>query len=125
RGGAGAGEEVEDDRLTGVRLDGGQVVAVDAAVVATRMVARTEPFAAIGLVPTLHPAGSYIETDTFGQTSVPGIWAVGNATDLGAQVSGAAGAGALAAQHINADLINKDLDRAVADLGDVRTGRNI
>ena len=33
---------------------------------------------------------------------------------IGAQVSGAAAAGALAAQHINTDLIFTDLDRAVA-----------
>ncbi|WP_395726947.1 NAD(P)/FAD-dependent oxidoreductase [Nakamurella sp.] len=117
--------EIEDDHLTGVRLDDGQVVAVDAVVVATPMVARVEPFAGIGLEPVPHPAGSYIETDSFGQTSVPGVWVAGNATDLGAQVSGAAAAGALAAQHINTDLINKDLDQAVAELGAAHAGGNI
>lgn len=117
--------EIEDDHLTGVRLDDGQVVAVDAVVVATPMVARVEPFAGIGLEPVPHPAGSYIETDSFGQTSVPGVWVAGNATDLGAQVSGAAAAGALAAQHINTDLINKDLDQAVAELGTAHAGGNI
>lgn len=115
--------EVVDDRLTGVRLDGGEVVAVDAAVVATPMVARVDPFAGIGLEPTPHPAGSFIESNAFGQTSVPGVWVAGNATDIGAQVSGAAAAGALAAQHINTDLIFKDLDQAVADLGEDRAGR--
>lgn len=108
--------EIVDDLLTGVRLDDEQVVAVDAVVVATPMVARAELFAGIGLEPTAHPAGSFIETDSFGQTSVPGVWVAGNATDIGAQVSGAAAAGALAAQHINTDLIFKDLDQAVAEL---------
>lgn len=108
--------EIVDDRLTGVRLSTGQVVEIDAAVVATPMVARAELFAGIGLEPTEHPAGAFIETDTFGQTSAPGVWAAGNATDIGAQVSGAAAAGALAAQHINTDLIFKDLDRAAAEL---------
>lgn len=116
--------EIDDDQLTGVRLDDEQVVAVDAVVVATPMVARVGPFTGIGLEPTLHPAGSYIETDTFGQTSVPGIWVAGNATDIGAQVSGAAAAGALAAQHINTDLVFKDLDQAVAELDDA-TEENI
>ncbi|WP_240937907.1 FAD-dependent oxidoreductase [Nocardioides sp. JQ2195] len=116
--------ELEDEEVTGVRLRDGRVIAVDAVVVATPMVARIEPFAGIGLEPTLHPAGSYIETDAFGQTAVEGVWVAGNATDIGAQVSGAAAAGALAAQHINTDLIDKDLDRAVAELDDAPTGRN-
>ncbi|GAA1926891.1 NAD(P)/FAD-dependent oxidoreductase [Brevibacterium antiquum] len=115
--------EIIDDTLTGVRLDDGQVVAVDAAVVATPMVARTELFAGIGLEPTAHPAGAFIETESFGLTSVPGVWVAGNATDIGAQVSGAAAAGALAAQHINTDLIVKDLDRAVEELNDEQAGR--
>lgn len=115
--------EIIDGTLTGVRLDDGQVVAVDAAVVATPMVARTEMFASIGLEPTAHPAGAFIETESFGLTSVPGVWVAGNATDIGAQVSGAAAAGALAAQHINTDLIFKDLDRAVAELNDEQDGR--
>ncbi|GAA1870457.1 NAD(P)/FAD-dependent oxidoreductase [Brevibacterium marinum] len=112
-----------DDELTGVRLDDGRVVAVDAAVVATPMVACAELFSGIGLEPTSHPAGSFIESDSFGQTSVPGVWVAGNATDIGAQVSGSAAAGALAAQHINTDLIFKDLDRAVSELNDDRTGK--
>lgn len=117
------GLEIIDDTLTGVRLDDGQVVAVDAVVVATPMVARSELFAGIGLEPTAHPAGAFIDSESFGLTSVPGVWVAGNATDIGAQVSGAAAAGALAAQHINTDLIFKDLDRAVAELNDERAGR--
>lgn len=115
--------EIIDDKLTGVQLHDGQVVAVDAAVVATPMVARAELFAGIGLEPTAHPAGASIDTDSFGQTSVPGVWVAGNATDIGAQVSGAAAAGALAAQHINTDLIFKDLDQAVAELNDDQARR--
>lgn len=115
--------EIIDDTLAGVRLDDGQVVAVDAAVVATPMVARAELFAGIGLEPTAHPAGAFIDTESFGQTSVPGVWAAGNAADIGAQVSGAAAAGALAAQHINTDLIFKDLDQAVSDLTGDLAGR--
>lgn len=40
----------------------------------------------------------------------------GNCADLSAQVGGAAADGARAAQHINADLVMADADRAVADL---------
>jgi thioredoxin reductase/SAM-dependent methyltransferase len=106
--------EVSDDEVTGVQLEDGTVVAVDAVVVSTPMVARTELFTGIGIEPTTHPAGAFIETDQFGATSVPGVWAAGNSSDIGAQVGAAAAAGALAAQHINTDLVMKDLDRAVA-----------
>lgn len=105
--------EIDDDHVTGVRLADGTVVAVDAVVVSTQMVARTGPFAGIGIEPTAHPAGAFIETDRFGVTSVPGVWAAGNSSDIGAQVGAAAAAGAWAAQHINTDLIMKDLDNAV------------
>lgn len=113
--------EIDGDHVTGVRLDDGQVVAVDVVVVSTQMVARAAPFAGIGIEPTSHPAGAFIETDQFGATSVPGVWAAGNSSDLGAQVGAAAADEARAAQHINADLVMKDLDRAVAALADAQT----
>ncbi|HEY9263433.1 MAG TPA: FAD-dependent oxidoreductase [Mycobacterium sp.] len=105
--------EIDDDQLTGVCIADGTVVAVDAVVVSTQMVARTELFAGLGIKATSHPAGAFIETNQFGATSVPGVWAAGNASDIGAQVGAAAAAGALAAQHINTDLVMKDLDHAV------------
>jgi hypothetical protein len=51
--------ETTDGRVSGVRLDDGQVMAVDAVVVSTRMVARAAPFAGIGIKPTPHPAGEF------------------------------------------------------------------
>jgi thioredoxin reductase/2-polyprenyl-3-methyl-5-hydroxy-6-metoxy-1,4-benzoquinol methylase len=106
--------EIDHDQLTGVRIAEGAVVPVDAVVVSAQMVARTELFAGIGIEPTPHPAGAFIEADRFGVTSVPGVWAAGNSSDIGAQVGAAAAAGALAAQHINTDLIVKDLEHAVS-----------
>ncbi len=115
-GGGVAGLAVTDDRLTGVRLDDGRVVAVDAVAVASRMVARVEAFAGIGIVATAHPAGSFIDADAFGKTSVAGVWVAGNSHDLSTQVSAAAAAGARAGAHINADLVVEQTDRAVARL---------
>ncbi|MCF8609203.1 FAD-dependent oxidoreductase [Gordonia sp. HY285] len=106
--------ETVDDRLTGVRLHDETVVPVDAVVVSTQMVARAELVAGLGIEPASNPAGAFIETDQFGATSVPGVWAAGNSSDIGAQVGAAAAAGALAAQHINTDLIMRDLDDAVS-----------
>lgn len=112
--------EVDGDRVSGARLDDGHVVAVDVVVVSTRMVACTNPFAGIGIEPTSHPAGAFIESVAFGKTAVPGVWAAGNASDISAQVSGAAAEGARAAStSINADLVmDDDLNRAMAARAD-------
>lgn len=105
---------VEDDRLVGVRMVDGRVVDVDAVAVGPRMVARVDVFAGIGIEPTLHPAGSYVEADPTGRTAVPGVWVAGNAGDLFAQVGAAAAEGARAAAHLNADLVLEDAAHAVA-----------
>jgi thioredoxin reductase len=109
--------EVDGDRVTGVRLADEKLIEVDVAVVSPRMVARAEVFAGIGVEPTEHPAGSFIEADATGRTRVPGVWVAGNASDLSAQVSAAAAEGARAAQHINVDLVMEDAGKAVASLG--------
>lgn len=121
--GAVARLEISKNRLTGVLMEHGQVVEVDAVAVASRMVARAAVSASIGIRPTAHPAGSFIAADPTGRTSVPGVRVAGNATDLSAQVSAAAAGGARAAQHINADLVMADADRAVADLANSKVGR--
>jgi thioredoxin reductase len=118
--GAVAGLEVLGDELTGVRLDGDRGVEVTAVAAASRLVVRTELFAGIGIEASEHPAGSFIAADEMGRTSVPGVWVAGNSTDLFAQVSGSAAAGARAAMHLNGDLILEDADRAVAQLVSVK-----
>lgn len=100
--------------LSGVLLDDGRVVELDTVVVGPRMVARAEPFAGIGIEPTPHPGGSFIETDATGRTTVPGVWAAGNASDLSAQVGAAAAEGVRAAAHINADLVMTGVGEALA-----------
>ncbi len=108
--------EVAGDRLTGVRLADGTVVARDALAVAPRMVARAAFLADLGLRPAAHPSGmgEHIPADPTGRTEVPGVWAAGNVTDLSAQVGTSAAAGALAGGHINADLVAQEVGAAVA-----------
>ncbi|MEU8261638.1 NAD(P)/FAD-dependent oxidoreductase [Micromonospora sp. NPDC048999] len=115
--------EIVDDRLAGVRLADDRIVEVEALAVASRLVARAEVFARIGIQPTAHPAGSFIAADPTGRTAVPGVWVAGNSTDLSAQVGAAAADGARAAAHINADLVAEDVDRAVARLSDAEASR--
>jgi thioredoxin reductase len=110
--------EVTDGRLSGLRFEDGSFVGFDALAVMPHMVARAGFLAPLGLQPVPHPSGigEHIPVDATGRTSVPGVWAAGNVTDIAAQVGASAAAGALAAQHINADLVAENLDAAVTRL---------
>ncbi|WP_202919384.1 NAD(P)/FAD-dependent oxidoreductase [Saccharothrix deserti] len=107
---------VDDDRLVGVRLVDGTVVAREAVAVSARMVARAGFLATLGLRPAEHPSGmgEHIPADATGRADVPGVWLAGNVTDLTAQVGAAAAAGAAAGAQINADLIAEETRQAVA-----------
>ncbi|TKJ19761.1 NAD(P)/FAD-dependent oxidoreductase [Blastococcus sp. CCUG 61487] len=102
-----------------VRLADGELVARDAVVVATRMVADAELLADLGTTPVPLEAhggvlGTYLPADPTGRTEVPGVWVAGNAGDLSAQVIVAAAQGLRAGAMINADLIEEDTVAAVA-----------
>jgi len=115
-----AAVEAADGRLSGVRLADGTVISRQTLAVQCTMVTRTDFLAGLGLQPVEHPvgAGTYLPVDATGQSSVPGVWVAGNATDLMAQVGAAAAAGAMAGAVINADLIAEELRIAVAARGD-------
>ena len=103
---------VEDDALAGVRLEDGTTVARDALVVATRMVARADFLAGVGLKTVEHPmgVGEHVPTaDPFGRTDVPGVRVAGNVTDLSAQVGASAAAGAMAGAQINMELLMEEV----------------
>ena len=108
--------EVADGALTGLRLADGTVVAREAIVVGTRMVARADLLVSLGVEVVDHPSGmgTHVAVDPTGRTSVPGVWAAGNVADLSAQVGAAASAGAFAGAMINADLVAADTAAAVA-----------
>ena len=48
-----------------------------------------------------------------GRTSVPGVWAAGNATNPRAQVITAAGEGSAVAIAVNTELVREDVDSAL------------
>ncbi|GLX99864.1 MULTISPECIES: FAD-dependent oxidoreductase [Actinoplanes] len=117
--GAVAGVEVTDDRMTGVRLASGDVVALDALVAGPRFTARSRVLESLGLKPVDmemhgHVMGSRIPSDEAGATTVPGVWVAGNVTNLAATVAVAAAGGQTAAGAINMDLIAEDTREAVA-----------
>lgn len=106
-----AGLVVEDDRLTGVALADGRVVPRTAVFVRPRFVAHDALLADLGCA--THENG-WVAVDATGRTSVPGVWAAGNAVNPRAQVITAAGEGSAAAIAINNDLVEEDVPDAVA-----------
>lgn len=105
---------VEADRLTGVELDSGDVVELDVIFTAGRFVPRDGPLAGLDVATTDTPAGPWIAVDGTGLTSVPGLWAIGNAATPFALVPMAMGSGVQAAAAVNADLVAEEVRAAVA-----------
>ncbi|WUD69796.1 NAD(P)/FAD-dependent oxidoreductase [Nocardia sp. NBC_00508] len=106
----------DNGTLTGVRLTDGRVIARRVLAVATHMRARTAGVEGLELPMEDLPdnMGRRFSSGMAGTTDVPGVWVVGNATDLTAQVGASAAAGALAGAHINAVLATADTDAALA-----------
>ncbi|MDI5942806.1 methyltransferase domain-containing protein, partial [Micromonospora sp. DH15] len=120
-----AAVEVTDDTLTGVRLASGEVVALDAVVVAPRFTARAEVLESLGCKPVDVEfggpvIGSQVPADPTGATAVPGVWVAGNVADVRAQVVASAAAGLAAGAAVNADLVAEE-GRAAVDAYRERT----
>ncbi|MBE8470734.1 NAD(P)/FAD-dependent oxidoreductase [Streptomyces justiciae] len=101
---------IEVDRLTGVRLTDGSVHAREALFVAPRAVPQNGLLTQLGAEMNETPFGAYPVVDATGQTTVPGVWAVGNAMGFAEQVINAAAGGYRAGATINGDLLFTDLD---------------
>jgi thioredoxin reductase len=102
---------VGDDRLHGVELGGGRVVARAAVFVRPRFVPNAGLLTGLGCAVD---ASGWVVHDPVGRTSVAGVWVAGNAADPRAQVISAAGEGSAAAIALNADLVDEDVKRALA-----------
>jgi len=105
---------VIDDRLRAVQLTDGRTVSRDAVFIRPAVRGRPDgPATALGC--SVDPGG-LVRTDADGRTSLPGVWAAGNATNPRAQVITAAGEGSAVAIAINNDLVQHDVAvRRVAD----------
>jgi len=108
--------EVAGDRITGVRLADGHVLAREVIAVGPRVALRAGFLDGVGLRPQQHPSGmgEHLPADPTGRSEIPGVWLAGNVTDPSAQVGGAAAAGALAGAQINFDLVTEVTNAAVA-----------
>lgn len=103
---------VEDDRLTGIRLADGTTHARSVLFVAPRAAPRTGLLEQLGAELHETPFGAYPVVDANGLTTVPGVWAAGNAIGFSEQVVHAASGGYRAAAAIVGDLLMTDLDAA-------------
>ncbi|MEV5981080.1 NAD(P)/FAD-dependent oxidoreductase [Streptomyces sp. NPDC052114] len=109
-----AGVEAGADGLTGVRLADGRVFPRSVLFVASKPVLRDGLLSALGAEFRETPVGPYPVVDETFRTTVPGVWAVGNAAGPMEQVINAAGAGYRAGTVINAELRMKDIEAEAA-----------
>lgn len=103
---------VEHDRLVGAELATGQFVPRDVMFVRPAFVPNDTLLTGLGCA--TGPNG-WVSVDATGRTSVPGVWAAGNAVNPRAQVITAAGEGSAAAIAINGDLVEEDIPLAVTN----------
>ncbi|MFG3006743.1 NAD(P)/FAD-dependent oxidoreductase [Streptomyces calvus] len=104
---------VEDDRLTGVRLADGTTHARSVLFVGPRPVPQTGLVERLGAEMNETPFGAYPVVDPTGLTTVPGVWAAGNAIGFAEQVVHAASGGYRAATAIVGDLLMSELDATI------------
>ncbi|WP_028636605.1 NAD(P)/FAD-dependent oxidoreductase [Nocardioides sp. URHA0032] len=103
---------VDEDRLTGVEFADGHFVPRSAVFVRPRFVPNDILLTDLGCATN---TTGWVAVDATGRTSVPGVWAAGNAANPRAQVVTAAGEGSAAAIAINNDLVDEDLPIAVTN----------
>ncbi|SUA78233.1 NADH dehydrogenase [Nocardia otitidiscaviarum] len=100
-----SGITVADDALRAVELADGTAVARSALFVVADMIPDNTVLDALGCELT---DSGFVRTDANGRTSVPGVFAAGNAADPRLQVISAAGAAAAVAIAVNTDLVEED-----------------
>jgi len=100
-----------DGRVAAVEVADHGSIDADAVAVGPRFRVRAEPFASLGLRPAAHPTGlgDFLETDATGATTVPGLYAAGNATDPSQQVLQAAADGSRVGAMISFSLARDDI----------------
>ena len=114
----------DGDALVGLRLADGTVLERDAIVVASKPHVRADFLGPMGIEPRPFEMngiafGSVIEVEPHtGATSVPGIFAAGNATDIAMILVASAAHGVRVGAWINAELASADAARAVQDRRD-------
>lgn len=110
----------DDGGLVGLRLADGSVLERDAIVVASKVHARADFLAPLGIEPVPFEMngvayGSVLAVEPTGATAVPGIFAAGNITDVSMILVASAAHGTRVGAWINAELASEDAAAAVAE----------
>jgi thioredoxin reductase len=101
---------VDDDRLRAVELADGRLV--PRAALFIRPALRAHPDGPAARLGCELGADGLVRIDRDGRTSVPGVWAAGNAANPRAQVITAAGEGSAVAIAVNTEFVADDVSRA-------------
>lgn len=104
------GVVADGDRLAGFELADGAVVDVDVVFTHTRPIPNDDLLRSLDA--DVDGQG-WTVVDSFGRTSVPGVWAVGNLVNSSANVPVSIAAGSMAGAAVNMDLVFDDVARAV------------
>ncbi len=102
----------EGDRLVGLELADGGIAPLDVVFAEPTVQPLDETIGELGADRADTPLGPWTAVDAFGRTSIPGVWAVGNAANPGALVPIAMGAGATAALAINGEFVAEEVEAA-------------
>lgn len=109
---------VKDDALVGLRLADGSLLERQAIVVASKPHVRADYLGPLGIEPQPFEMagavlGSVLAVEPTGATTVPGVFAAGNATDISMTLMASAAHGNRVGAWINAELAAADAARAV------------
>lgn len=102
----------EGGELSGVLLDDGSRLALDAIFTAPAPRPHDTYLANMALERDEFPTGSFISVDHSGRTSHPRIWAIGNVVSPPANVPASIGAGSMTGGMVNMALVAEDFDRS-------------
>jgi thioredoxin reductase len=94
-----------DESMDGVRLDGGRVIGLDALFIGAPTRLASGLAEQLGCEIDETPAGPIIRVDATGQTSVPGVFASGDAAQPNKSLAGAIASGMLAGAKAHQSLI--------------------
>ncbi|MEQ3549185.1 FAD-dependent oxidoreductase [Pseudonocardia nematodicida] len=111
--------ETSGGTLSGLRLESGTVVPVDALAISPRAAARAGFLAELGLTAVEHPSGlgDHVPAGPMGETAVPGVFLAGNVTDPMATVPTSVAAGSVAGAGVTRELLTEDIARARSTAG--------
>jgi thioredoxin reductase len=108
----------DGETVTGARLEDGSILEIDAIFTGGAPEPHDRMLALLGLARSEGPMGDLITVDPVGQTSNPRVWATGNVVNPAANVPLAMGSGSFAGAAVNAALVAREFDDAVARLSE-------